>query len=83
MIASGPVKTSRPLASVSYALQGISGTATKRFAIINGRTFEVDEEAEIAVGNSRVRIRCLEIRADSVLIESSGEKRELKLRRGL
>ncbi len=66
--------------SIAFLLQGISGTSDRRLAIINGRTFAAGEEGEITVGARRVNVRCVEIRADSVVIETGGSSRELHLR---
>jgi hypothetical protein len=76
------IKTS--VASVtSFVLNGISGTPEHRLAIINNRTFDTGEEAEVKTVNGRVRIRCAEIREDAVTIEMGAEKMILRLRRGL
>jgi hypothetical protein len=69
--------------TVTLVLQGISGTEAKRFALISGRTMVVGEEADIAVDKSRVRVRCLDIREDSVVVDVDGKQQELKLRPGL
>lgn len=66
-------------------LKGISGTPTKRFALINNRTFEEGEEADVTVGagRSKVHINCIRIREESVTVEADGVRMELKLRPGL
>ena len=69
--------------SVSLILQGISGTGAKRFALINGRTFEAGEDADVTVGRSKVHVHCLNIREDGVTVEVDGNRQELKLRPGL
>ena len=68
----------------SLALKGISGTKGQRLALINSATVGIGELAEIRCGREIVKIRCLEIRDRSVLIElnSTGETKELKLRDG-
>jgi hypothetical protein len=74
--------TQTPVAKVvpvTLALKGISGTSTKRYALINDKTFTVGEEREIAVGPSRIRVRCLEIREDSATVEANGTRQELHL----
>lgn len=70
-------------APVKLVLQGISGTEAKRFALINGRTFVVGEEAGITVGNTRINIHCLSITEDAAVVEADGKRQELKLRPGL
>jgi hypothetical protein len=68
---------------VELHLNGISGTADHRLAIINNQTFEANEEGEVPTNPGRARIRCLEIKADSVLVQVGGEQRVLRLRPGL
>jgi hypothetical protein len=60
-------------------LQGISGGAEKRLAIINNRTFDIGEEAELRIDAKPLKVRCLEIRDRSVLIEINGHRQELAL----
>lgn len=66
-------------------LKGISGMGNRRFALINNRTFEVGEEADVPIGSTRqkVHVHCITIGEDSVTIEVDGERRELKLRPGI
>jgi hypothetical protein len=66
--------------AVELKLNGISGIAGRRLAIINNRTFEIGEEGEVVSNGSRVRIICKDIQADSVRILVSGEERLLRLR---
>jgi hypothetical protein len=61
-------------------LNGISGTVDRRLAIINNQTFQTNEEGEVPTNPGRARIRCVEIRADSVLVQVGGEQRVLRLR---
>ena len=86
LFASTVVKTNlQPTAvpiPVELHLNGISGTADRRLAIINNHTFETNEEGEVPTNPGRARIRCLEIKADSVLIQVGGEQRVLRLRPG-
>jgi hypothetical protein len=71
-----------PAVAVELKLNGISGTAARRLAIINNRTFEAGEEGIVSTASSPVRIRCLEIKDDSVLVQIGGEQRKLHLRPG-
>lgn len=68
---------------VTLALKGVSGTESKRFALINDKTFAADEESEITIGTNKVRVHCIEIREDSVTVEVNGNRQELRLRPGL
>jgi hypothetical protein len=61
------------------ALKGISGPKTHRLAIINNRTFEVGEEAELKTGTQTVRVKCVEIRDDCVVVSINGLKQNLYL----
>ena len=58
-------------------LKGISGTPEHRLAIINNRTFAAGEEGDVVTRQGRIHIRCVEIKTNSVLIESNGQSREL------
>lgn len=62
-------------------LKNLSGLPHRRLAIINDRTFAVNDQATIKLAASNVVVRCLEIRTNSVLIEveGAGAKRELFL----
>jgi hypothetical protein len=64
-------------------LTGISGSSERRLAMINNRTFETGEEGDIFSGANRLKIRCLEIGPDSAVIFFNGERRELRLRKGI
>lgn len=73
----------KPVA-VALVLQGISGTGAKRYALINGRTFEAGEEGYVTVGRSKVHVHCISIREDGVTVETDGSNRQdLKMRPGL
>ena len=83
---SAPVARTNPtvaLAPTKMILMGISGTPQKRLAIINGRTFEKGEEEEIPSVNGKLKVRCLEIKEETVIITVNGERQELRMRPGL
>jgi hypothetical protein len=65
---------------VLFVLNGLSGTADHRLAMINYRTLAEGEESEVTTSAGRLRFRLLEIKVDSVIIEAGGERRELRLR---
>jgi len=69
-----------PLAD-KLALKNISGTAARRLAIINDRTFGVNDQALMKLAATNMLLRCLEIRTNSVLIQydQTGVKQELFL----
>jgi hypothetical protein len=62
------------------ALQGFSGSAKRRFAIINGHTFMVGEETEINTAAGRFRIRCEEIADDKATVSVGGTGQRIELR---
>ena len=55
----------------------------RRLAIINNYTFAAGESADVRTSNGRVRVQCLEIKTDSVIIRVGEELRELRLRNGV
>lgn len=63
----------------TLTLIGISGSGVRRFALINDHSFGAGESGKVRVGNTNVIVHCLEIRANSALIEVEGsaEKEEL------
>ena len=66
--------------AAGLALKGFSELAGHRLAIINNHPFEPGESGDVATPEGRVRIRCLEVRKDSVVVEIAGERRELFFR---
>lgn len=69
---------------VALSLKGISrGAGSKRYALINDKTFTVGDESEVVINNSRVRIHCIEIKEDSVIVEVNGARQELRMRPGI
>ena len=63
----------------NLALKGISVSNERRLAIINNKTFEAGEEGEVRVGNQPVKLKVIEIRDKSVVIEVNGVSKELFL----
>jgi len=85
-ISGSPVAATNPqpiMAVVELKLNGVSGSPEHRLAIINNHTFESGEEADVTSGRGKVRVRCLEIKNDSVVVQFGTERRELHLRPGL
>jgi hypothetical protein len=60
-------------------LKGISGTAARRFALINDRTVTRNEIARVRVGNTNVTVRCLEISEASVTVQVNGSRERTQL----
>ena len=73
-------KTATPVPT-SIQLRSVSGTATRRFALINDKTFAPNELGRVRLGTSNVAIRCLEVTDRGAVIQlvSTGEKRRLVL----
>ena len=66
-----------------FVLNGIT-SPPRRTAMINGRTFEPGEEGEVRLASgAKMLIKCVEIKADSAIIDFSGQRRELRMRSGL
>ena len=68
-------------APTNLVLKGLSGTKTRRFALINDRTFALHEQGKVRLGESNVVLTCQEIRDDAVVVQVAGESaaRTLKL----
>ena len=62
-------------------LRGISWAEHRPLALINDRTFEVKEQGKVRIGKTNVMVRCLEIRTNSVVVQTQGstDKQELFL----
>ena len=75
-----PIQTEADL----LELKGVSGSADRRLAMISAgginRTLAVGEEAEYRTANGHLRVRCVDIKGESVVVEVDGERRELRLR---
>lgn len=81
-----PVKDTAPAAidTSALVLNGITGPP-RRSAMINGRTFEKGEEAEVrGLGGTKFLVKCEEINDETIVIIIDGTlRRELRLRAGL
>jgi hypothetical protein len=78
-----PTTKETVIVHVDLKLQGMSGPLNHRLPIINGRTFEVGEEAEVKTPSGKVTVRCVEVKADVVTVTVNGERQQLKLPQGL
>lgn len=77
------LKTNVVIPETMFVLNGIT-SPPRRSAMINGRTFEVGEEGEVRLSSgARVLIKCVEIGDDKAVIVTAGQRRELRLRKGL
>jgi thioredoxin-related protein len=66
-------------------LKGIAGSANARLAIINNQTLGAGETGKVKLGDSVVKVTCLEVHDDRavVIIEGTSQRRELRMRGGL
>lgn len=64
-------------------LKGLSILNDRKLAIINNRTVEAGEEFTLKVSGHALKVKCVEIKEDSVIIEVNGSTKELQLRPGL
>ncbi len=74
-----PPAASRTSVPDTLKLKGISGAASRRFALINDTTLLKNEEGKVRVGSSNVLVRCLDIREKSVLIQVRGAAQTTEL----
>jgi hypothetical protein len=63
----------------SLKFAGVSGTPGHLFAIINNHTFTVGDEGDVMTASGRIHLRCLEVGADSVMVEINGQTHRIKL----
>jgi hypothetical protein len=70
-----------PTRGTGLKLQGISGPKGRRLALINNQTFGPGESARVLLAEGEVRIRCEEIRQQTVIVTIDGrpDRRELSL----
>lgn len=71
------VSANHSIESTAFSIKGISVQGGHSMAIINNHTFAVGDEGNVRTANGEVHLRCVEIRADVVVIEINGTRREL------
>ena len=76
-----PLAVGPTLVPDRLTLRGVSGAGRGRLALINDRSFGINESGKVRVGQTNVVVRCLEIRDGSVIIEVAGspDRQELSL----
>ena len=60
-------------------LKGIVGSSTHRLAVVNNEILEVGEESPVRVPNGHIRVKCLEIGEDYVVVKVDGEAEPKRL----
>jgi thioredoxin-related protein len=77
----GGAATHPPMTYTNLVLKSISGPPARRYALINSETMSAGDTVRLTLGNTRLNLECLEVRAKSVLVRVQGETvvRELKL----
>jgi hypothetical protein len=60
-------------------LRGLSGSAQRRFALVNDATLEMGQRTRVRVGSSNVVVRCLDISDRSVVLQLNGSKEQVEL----
>ena len=53
--------------------------ANGRLAIINNRTMAVGEESEVTTSSGKVRIHCVEIKENSVMVRIAGQSEVMEV----
>lgn len=75
-------KTNAPPNVDILVLKALAGSRNNRFASINGVDFGEGESREVVTPGGRIRVRCVKIEDDSVVVEVGGVRRTLRLRGG-
>ena len=64
-------------------LKGLAVMNQRKLAIINNYTVEAGEEFPLKVSGRTLKVKCVEIKESSVIINVNGSTKELQLRHGL
>lgn len=62
---------------LTLVVKGFSGTVGDRTVIINDHSFAEGDEGDVTVPGGRVHLRCLMIKANSVVVEANHQRREI------
>jgi hypothetical protein len=76
------ITNSQPAPPMTFDLKlnGISGTTERPLAIINGKTFEKNEEGEVHMGPAKINIRVVEISSNTATVQVGGQQQILHMR---
>ena len=69
----GGAPTHPPIRYTNLVLKNISGTPKRRFALVNDQTFAAGDTLQVKLMDSKVNVRCVEVREQSVLLAVQGE----------
>jgi hypothetical protein len=69
----GGAPTHPPIRYTNLVLKTISGTPKRRFALVNDQTFAAGDTLPVKLLDSKVNVRCVEVREQSVLLAVQGE----------
>jgi len=67
-----PVITATAAPRPELFLKGVTGTAERRVALINDRTFTKGESGEVKLGTNTLKFRVIDIKEKSVTLECEG-----------
>ncbi len=73
-------KTNAPANATALALKAVAGSPGHRFATINNIVFAEGEEREVSIAGGRIKVRCVEIQDEAVVVEANGARRTLRMR---
>lgn len=73
-------KTNASSSATALALKAVAGSPGHRFATINNIVFAEGEEREVSIAGGRIKVRCVEIQDEAVVIEANGARRTLRMR---
>jgi hypothetical protein len=65
--------------SSAFSLKGLSGPPDQRLALINNRTVASGEDAEITTSSGKVKIHCVQVKENSVVIRVENEPEPIEL----
>lgn len=78
----GGAPTHPPIRYTNLVLKSISGTPSRRFALVNDQTFAAGDTLPVKMLDGKVNVRCVEVREQSVLVAVHGEDAPREIRLG-
>jgi thioredoxin-related protein len=65
----------------NLVLKSITGSPSRRFALINSETLSAGDTTRVKLGERKLNVRCVEVQEKTVIVQVEGERgtRELKL----